>query len=510
MNKENKKLTNPDGLVLENDLASITGNTRGKTYTFLEDKYLVDKLAHFVRERIPERVVHAKGAGAYGYFECTNDMSKYTKAKMFGLVGKKTDLFIRFSTVGGEAGSADSARDPRGFAIKFYTEEGNYDLVGNNTPIFFIRDGIKFPDFIHTQKRNPVTHLKDPNMFWDFLSLTPESLHQVTILMSDRGTPATYRNMNGYGSHTFMWYINEHEYFWVKYHIKTRQGIKNWVNESSIAMAGKNPDFATEDLYNAIKNNDFPKWDVYIQIMHPNDVDKFEYDPFDVTKVWYQKDYPLIKVGEITLNKNPENYFAEVEQAAFSPARFIPGIAASPDKMLQARLFSYEDAQRYRLGVNYNQIPVNTPKHSCPYSTFRDGHMTVNGNYKDMPNYFPSSLNKAAIVDDSNKIPQISLEGATKGRFAYQLEDVDFVQPRKLFEEVLDDEKRARLVHNTCSTLKDADINIQYRWTAICNKASKLYGSMIANTLGLDINRVNELSNMSIEDRNKNTIPTTV
>lgn len=314
MNEYKKyKLTTADGQPVENDNSSITGNVRGKTYTFLEDKHLVEKLAHFVRERIPERVVHAKGAGAHGYFLCTRDMSKYTKAKLFTQLNKKTPLFIRFSTIGGEAGSADSARDPRGFAIKFYTEEGNYDLVGNNTPIFFLRDGIKFPDFIHTQKRDPKTHLKDPNMFWDFLSLTPESLHQVTILMSDRGTPMTYRHMHGFGSHAFMWYTDEKNYVWVKYHIKSDQGIKNWVNESSIRMAGENPDFATQDLFEAIEKGDYPSWTVYVQIMNPSDVENFDYDPFDVTKVWYHSQYPLIEIGKIVLDKNPENYFAEVE-----------------------------------------------------------------------------------------------------------------------------------------------------------------------------------------------------
>lgn len=507
MNDNKKiKLTTADGQPVENDLASITGKGRGNTYTFLEDKHLVEKLAHFVRERIPERVVHAKGAGAHGYFLCTRDMSKYTKAKLFTETNKKTPLFIRFSTVGGEAGSADSARDPRGFAIKFYTEDGNYDLVGNNTPIFFLRDGIKFPDFIHTQKRDPVTHLKDPNMFWDFLSLTPESLHQVTILMSDRGTPMTYRHMHGFGSHTFMWYTDEHNYVWVKYHIKSNQGIKNWVNESSIKMAGENPDFATQDLFESIQKGDYPSWTVYVQIMQPEDVDKFKYDPFDVTKVWYHDEYPLIEIGKIVLNKNPENYFAEVEQAAFSPARFVPGISSSPDKMLQARLFSYEDAQRYRLGTNYQQIPINSPKATCPYSNQRDGSMTVNGNYGGKPNYYPSTLNGASYVSNEDKVPEIKITDTIKGRFAYELEDVDFVQPGLLFDKVMDDAKRARLIHNTASTLKNAYQNIQYRWTALCYKASKNYGEMLANALGIDINKVIELANMTQEERVKNTL----
>ncbi|MDE5651633.1 MAG: catalase, partial [Ureaplasma sp.] len=386
------KIINPDGLVVENDTSSITGNGVGNTYTFLEDKLLIEKLAHFVRERIPERIVHAKGAGAHGYFVCTNDMSKYTKAKMFQK-DKKTPLFIRFSTVAGELGSSDSLRDPRGFAIKFYTEEGNYDMVGNNTPIFFVRDGMKFPDFIHSQKRHPKTHLRDANMAWDFWSLTPESIHQVTILFSDRGTPMTYRHMHGFSSHAFMWYTNEKDYVWVKYHFKTDQGIKNWTDDESIELSGKNPDFATQDLYDAIESGNFPSWTVYVQIMKPEQIYTTEYDPFDVTKTWSQKEYPLIEVGKMVLDKNPVDYFAEVEQSAFSPARFIPGISASPDKMLQARLFAYEDAHRYRLGVNYQQIPINAPKNICPFSTQRDGFMTVNGNSEGKIYYTPSSLN---------------------------------------------------------------------------------------------------------------------
>lgn len=502
-----KKLTNPDGVIISHDMASITGDKRGKTYTYLEDKPLVEKLAHFVRERIPERVVHAKGAGAFGTFTCTKDMSQYTKAKMFGKVGEKTDLVVRFSTVGGESGSADTARDPRGFAVKFYTKEGNYDLVGNNTPIFFIRDGIKFPDFIHTQKRNPVTHLKDPNMMWDFMSLNPETLHQATILMSDRGVPKTYRNMHGFGSHAFMWYTDKDHYCWVKYHFKTRQGIKNLYEDEAMKLAGSNPDYATEDLFNAIAKKDFPIWDVYVQIMEPDQVDKMDFDPFDVTKVWYQKDFPLIKIGEMELNKNPENYFAEIEQVAFSPSRFIPGIAASPDKLLQARLFAYEDAHRYRLGTNYQQIPVNQPKHVCPYSTQRDGSMTVNGNYGGMPNYYPSTLKGAAVTDNVDDVPHIDMTGVKKGRFSYEISDVDFVQPKKLFEEVLPQDEKERLIKNTCGSLSQADINIQYRWAAVCYKCSKLYGEMLIKELKLEENKVVALSKMSNDERINNTLP---
>lgn len=502
----NKKLTNPDGTQISNDDVSITGNGVGNTYTFLEDKLLIEKLAHFVRERIPERVVHAKGAGAYGIFECTNDMSKYTKAKMFQK-GKKTDLIIRFSTVAGELGSADTIRDPRGFAIKFYTEDGNYDIVGNNTPIFFLRDGMKFPDFIHSQKRNPKTHLKDPNMVWDFLSLTPESIHQVTILFSDRGTPMTYRHMHGFGSHTFMWYTNEKDYVWIKYHFKTNQGIKNFTDEESIRMAGENPDFATQDLYDAIKNKNFPSWKLYVQIAKPEDISKFKFDPFDVTKTWSQKDFPLIEVGTMTLNKNPEDYFAEIEQVAFSPARFIPGIAASPDKMLQARLFAYEDAQRYRLGVNYQQIPVNKPKNVCPFSNQRDGYMTVNNNYDGMINFSPSTLQNSFKIDSIDLVPHTKLSNNEKGRFGYKLEPIDFEQAGHLFDVTLTDQERTNLINNMFSAIKDADINIQYRWVVQCYKASNNYGKMLANKLKLNENKLKELIELTQDDLIKQTLP---
>lgn len=504
MKKE--KLTNPDGVVLENDDNSITGKGIGNTYTFLEDKYLIEKLAHFVRERIPERVVHAKGAGAHGYFLCTNDMSKYTKACVFKK-DVKTPIFIRFSTVGGEKGSADSARDPRGFAIKFYTKEGNYDLVGNNTPIFFIRDAMKFPDFIHTQKRNPKTNLKDPNMMWDFWSLTPESLHQVTILFSDRGTPMTYRHMHGFSSHAFMWYTDEKNYVWVKYHFKTDQGIKNWTDSESIKMAGENPDFATQDLFDAIQNKQYPSWTLYVQILKPENINQWDFDPFDVTKTWPHKDCPLIEVGKLVLDKNPVDYFAEVEQAAFSPARFIPGISSSPDKLLQGRLFAYEDAHRYRLGANYQQIPINSPKMTCPYSNQRDGSMTVNQNYEGKYNYSPSSLENSFEVDkNNNKVPHPIIKEFEKGRFVQELTDADFKQPGILFDKVMNDTDKKHLINNMSLSLKGAYKNLQYRWTSICYKASKNYGTMLAKELSLDLKLVEELSKLSQEERVSKTL----
>ena len=336
MVKNKKTLTTNFGKPVEDDQNSITAGDNGPV--LMQDVHLIEKLAHFNRERIPERIVHAKGAGAGGYFEVTKDVTKYTKAKFLSKVGKKTEVFVRFSTVGGEKGSADAERDPRGFAVKFYTEDGNYDLVGNNTPVFFIRDPIKFPDFIHTQKRNPATNTKDANMFWDFLSLTPESIHQVTILFSDRGTPKTYRHMNGFSSHTYKWYNDKGDYYWVKYHFKTDQGIQNLTRDEAEILKGKDPDHATRDLFDAIKRGEYPSWTLEIQIMNPEDAENYRFNPFDVTKVWPHGDYPPIKIGRMVLNRNPENYFAEVEQAAFSPGNFVPGIAASPDKMLQGRL----------------------------------------------------------------------------------------------------------------------------------------------------------------------------
>nr|AZL94531.1 catalase [Nephromyces sp. MMRI] len=387
----NSVITSSSGNPVDDNQNSITAGEYGPV--LISDFNLIDKLAHFDRERIPERVVHAKGAGAYGYFEVTHDITKYCKAKIFDSVGKKTDLFLRFSTVGGEKGSADTARDPRGFAIKFYTEEGNWDMVGNNTPVFFIRDPIKFPDFIHTQKRHPATNLPNHDMFWDFLSLVPESVHQVTILFSNRGTPDGYRHMNGYSSHTFKFVNSEGEVYLCKMHFKTDQGNKQFTAEQAKQMASEDPDYATRDLYNAIAEGNFPSWTFYVQIMPEEDAASYRFNVYDVTKVWPHKDYPLIPVGKVVLNRNPENYFAEVEQAAFAPAHLVPGIEPSEDKMLQGRLFSYADTHRHRLGGNYDQIPVNRAKNANRMDYYnRDGFMSVMGNYGGMPNYEPNSI----------------------------------------------------------------------------------------------------------------------
>jgi catalase len=387
--RDNKDLTTAVGIPVADNQNSLTAGPRGPV--LMQDFHLIEKMAHFNRERIPERVVHAKGAGAFGTFTVTGDITRYTRARVFSEIGKKTETLVRFSTVGGEKGSADSARDPRGFAVKFYTEEGNWDLVGNNTPVFFVRDPLKFSDFIHTQKRDPQTNLKSPTMMWDFWSLSPESLHQVTILFSDRGTPKNYRHMDGFSSHTFSLINSKGERVWVKFHLKTKQGIQNLTREESTKLAGENPDHATQDLFQAIAKGDHPKWRVSVQIMPETEAEDYHINPFDLTKVWSHADYPLIEVGELELNRNPENYFAEIEQASFAPANVVPGISFSPDKMLQARILSYTDAQRYRLGVNYESLPVNRPK--CPVHHYhRDGSMRFDANGGTAPNYEPNSF----------------------------------------------------------------------------------------------------------------------
>lgn len=497
MAKDGKKLTTAFGIPVGDDQNSLTAGPRGPV--LMQDVHLLEKLGHFDRERIPERVVHAKGAGAYGYFEVTADVSKWTKAKFLSEVGKKTDVFVRFSTVGGEKGSADAARDPRGFAIKFYTEEGNYDLTGNNTPVFFIRDPLKFPDFIHTQKRNPATNCPDPDMFWDFLSLTPESIHQVTILFSDRGTPATYRNMNGYSSHTFKWYNAKGEYVWVQYHFKTDQGINNLTQQESEALKGKDPDHATRDLYQAIEKGDYPSWTLEMQILTPEQAKDFGWDIFDITKVWPHGEVPPITVGKMVLNRNPVNYFAEVEQAAFSPGNLVPGIASSPDKMLQARLFSYHDTHIHRLGPNYHLIPVNQPKNAPETSYQRDAFMRVDDGGGSGPNYWPNSMGGPA-PDAAAKEPPIALEGEAD-HYEYTFPNDDFVQAGNLYRQVMTDQDRENLVGNLVDHLGGAQKRIRLRQCAIFYKADADYGSRVAQGLGLDVKEVERLANMSQEER---------
>lgn len=444
--------TTTTGTPVADDAHSLTVSNDGPIV--LHDVYTVEKLAQFNRERVPERNPHAKGAGAYGVLEVTEDVSAYTKAALFQ-PGEKTDMLIRFSTVAGEQGSPDTWRDPRGFSMKFYTTEGNYDLVGNNTPIFFIRDGIKFPDFIHSQKRHPQTGLRDHDMQWDFWSLSPESAHQVTWLMGDRGLPKTWRHMDGFGSHTFQWINAEGERFWVKYHFKTDQGIDFLTEEEGAKMAGENPDFHREDLYNAIEEGNYPSWTLYVQVMPYEDAKTYRFNPFDVTKTISQKDYPLIKVGKLTLNRNPQNFFAEIEQAAFSPANMVPGIAASPDKMLLARIFSYPDAQRYRIGTNYAQLPVNQPKNAQNNSYSVEGSMRYQYTPADAPNYAPNSVG-GPVADSDRAFESRGWESdgeMVRAAATLHSEDDDFGQARTLYAEVMDAAARERLVSNIAGHL---------------------------------------------------------
>ncbi len=495
--QQRKGLTTAFGRPVGDDQNSETAGARGPV--LMQDTHLLEKLGHFDRERIPERVVHAKGAGAHGYFEVTADVSKYTKAKFLSKVGKRTEVFVRFSTVGGEKGSADAERDPRGFAVKFYTEEGNYDLVGNNTPVFFIRDPLKFPDFIHTQKRNPRTNLKDPDMFWDFLSLTPESIHQVTILFSDRGTPATFRHMNGYSSHTYLWYNEKGEQFWVQYHLKTDQGIKNLTRQEADAMKSKDPDHATRDLHEAIERGEFPSWTLEMQIMKADEAKDYRWDVFDITKVWPHGDYPTIKIGKLVLNRNPVNYFAEVEQAAFSPSNFVPGIGPSPDKMLQGRLFSYHDTHLHRLGPNYHLIPVNAPRNAPEQSYQRDGAMRVDSGGGPGPNYYPNSF-AGPEPDKAAMDPAFGVSGKAD-RQVYAHPNDDFEQPGNLYRHVMTESDREHLVGNIVAHLGGAKKRIQLRQTALFFITDPDYGRRVAKGLGLSVKEVERLAKMSRDER---------
>jgi len=481
MSENPKTLTTASGAPVSDNQNSITAGPRGPV--LMQDFHLMEKLAHFNRERIPERVVHAKGAGAYGTFIVTNDISQYSKADVFSEVGKETDVFVRFSTVGGEKGSADTARDPRGFAIKFYTEEGNWDLVGNNTPVFFIRDPLKFPDFIHTQKRVPQTNLKSDTMMWDFWSLSPESLHQVTILFSDRGTPDGYRYMNGYGSHTYSLINAEGERVWVKFHVKTMQGIRNLDDSAAELLAGQNADYATQDLFYAIDQGDFPKWKVSIQVMTDEEAEAFPYNPFDLTKVWPHADFPLIEVGVMELNRNPQNYFAEVEQSAFAPANIVPGIGFSPDKMLQARIMAYTDAHRYRLGTNYETLPVNQPQ--APVHHYqRDGFMAHNGNGGAAPNYEPNSFG-GPEQNPHYAEPDFPVDGHG-ARYDHREGNEDYTQAGDLFR-LMSAGEQARLIANIVGSLKNAPERIQKLQLEHFYKADPAYGEGVAAGLGLSI-----------------------
>ncbi|MGJ3493782.1 Vegetative catalase [Piscirickettsia salmonis] len=477
-------LTTSSGAPIADDQNSLTAGERGPV--LLQDWQLLEKLAHFNRERIPERVVHAKGSGAYGTFTLTKSLSDYTIADYLQQQGEKTEVFLRFSTVGGEMGSGDAVRDPRGFAVKFYTREGNHDVVGNNTPIFFLRDPSKFPDFIHTQKRNPLTNLKDPEAVWDFWSLNPQSMHQITILMSDRGIPTDYRHMNGYGSHTFALWNQQGERFWVKWHFKTEQGVQCLTGEEAAKIAGENPDHAQEDLVKTIEAGDFPKWRVYLQIMPEKDAETYQLNPFDLTKVWPHKDYPLVEIGMLELNRNVENYFAEVEQSAFSPSNLVPGIDASPDKMLQARLFSYPDAHRYRIGANYNDLSVNCPHATrvdnyqrggamagtrCPYSTTETAPSGRSG-----VNYGPNT--KSGPEENSKlKAPALKISGDAD-YYDHRHGADDYSQAGNLYRIMSEDQKN-QLVSNIAGSLSQASEPVVKRMLEHFKQCDSDYGQCV-------------------------------
>ncbi|QOF84778.1 catalase [Pseudomonas sp. ADPe] len=472
-----KKLTTAAGAPVVDNNNSQTAGPRGPV--LLQDVWLLEKLAHFDREVIPERRMHAKGSGAYGTFTVTHDISRYTKARLFSEIGKSTEVFVRFSTVAGERGAADAERDIRGFAIKFYTEQGNWDLVGNNTPVFFLRDPLKFPDLNHAVKRDPRTHLRSAENNWDFWTLLPEALHQVTIVMSDRGLPRSYRHMHGFGSHTFSFISPRNERSWVKFTWKTQQGIENLTDQQAEALVGRDRESAQRDLYGSIEEGRFPRWTLYVQIMPEADAATCPINPFDLTKVWPHGDYPLIEVGVLELNRNPANYFAEVEQAAFSPANVVPGIGFSPDKMLQARLFSYGDAQRYRLGVNHHQIPVNAPK--CPFHSYhRDGQMRTDGNAGSTLGYEPNSYGQWQEQPDFSE-PPLALQGSA-GHWDHREDQDYFSQPGALFR-LMTFEQQQALFDNTARSIQGASAQTKQRHIDNCSKADPAYGAGVASAI---------------------------
>lgn len=462
---------------------ALTAGPRGPV--LMQDVALLEQMQHFNRERIPERVVHAKGSGAYGTFTVTGDISRYTRAALFSKVGKKTETFLRFSTVAGERGAADAERDVRGFALKFYTEEGNWDLVGNNTPVFFVRDPYKFQMFIHTQKRHPQTNLRDMDMQWDFWSLCPESLHQVTILFSDRGIPASYRHMHGFGSHTYSLVNDAGERVWCKFHFRTRQGIRNIMDDEAGAIIAADRESHQRDLFNAIARGEFPRWRVSVQVMTQAQAETFRWNPFDLTKVWPHGEFPLIEVGELELNRNPENYFAEVEQAAFKPSAVVPGIGASPDKMLQARLMSYADTHLHRLGVNHHQIPVNKPR--CPVMNYiRDGALADAEKYGGAPNYWPNSIATAPKPDPAFADPAWRLGQVIVDRFDSTVEHDDYTQVANLYR-LFDDAHRARLARRIAGGLGQARREVQMRQLCHFFRVDEDYGRRVAALLKVDV-----------------------
>ena len=474
-----KQLTTSAGAPVSNNQRSLTAGNRGPV--LLQDYKLVEKLAHQNRERIPERVVHAKGWGAFGTFTVTHDITKYTRAKIFSEVGKKTRVLSRFSTVAGEMGAADTERDVRGFSLKFYTEEGNWDLVGNNTPVFFLRDGYKFPDFIHTQKRHPKTNLRSPEAMWDYWSLSPESLHQVTILMSDRGIPITPMHMNGYGSHTFSFWNNDGERFWVKFHFKTQQGHKHYTNEETAKVIGETREKYQEELFGAIERGDYPKWTLKVQIMPEKDAEKTPYNPFDLTKVWPHGDYPLIEVGELELNENPENYWQYIENAAYSPSNIVPGIGFSPDKVLQARIFSYADAHRYRLGTHYEALPANAPVNEVNHY-HKDGAMRFFTNDFGHPDaYYEPNSKEGPVEDPTVEEPPMSIDGDIR---RYEENDTfgEYKQPGDLFR-LFNDEQKERLFVNIATAMNGVSDYIVERQLKHFYAADPAYGAGVEKAI---------------------------
>ncbi len=503
MSEQNKRLTQANGAPVADNTNSLTAGARGPM--MLQDVWHLEKLAHFDREVIPERRMHAKGSGAFGTFKVTQDISKYSKAKVFSEIGKETEVFVRFSTVAGERGAADAERDIRGFAMKFYTEEGNWDLVGNNTPVFFLRDGLRFPDLNHAVKRDPKTNMRSAQNNWDFWTSLPEAFHQVTITMSDRGLPKSYRHMHGFGSHTFSFYNAKNERYWVKFHLVCQQPIENLSDEEAAKLVGMDRESHQRDLFEAIEKKDFPRWKMFVQIMTEEQAKNHGENPFDITKVWFKKDFPLIEVGVLELNRNPENYFAEVEQAAFNPAHVVPGIGLSPDKLLQSRLFAYGDAHRYRLGVNNDLIPVNQPK--VPVHAFhRDGAMRVDGNYGAAKGYQPNSYGEWAEQPEFME-PPLEVEGSI---FHYEPKDDQsddcYYQAGKLYN-IMSEAQKQLLCDNTVRAMGDCTENIRYRHAAHCFMADEDYGRRFCKACQLDEAKARELGKLSHAELLKATMP---
>lgn len=479
-------LTTAAGAPVVDNVNILTAGPRGPA--LLQDVWLIEKLAHFDREVIPERRMHAKGSGAFGTFTVTHDITRHTKAKIFSEVGKATDVFLRFSTVAGERGAADAERDIRGWALKFYTEDGNWDVVGNNTPVFFFRDPLRFPDLNHVVKRDPRTGLRSAQNNWDFWTLLPEALHQVTIVMSDRGIPRSYRHMHGFGSHTYSMINADGKRVWVKFHFRSQQGIANLTDAEAVTVIGGDRESHGRDLLEAIERGDYPRWTLSIQVMTEDEARAHRHNPFDVTKVWPKAEFPLLEVGLLELSRNPDNYFAEVEQAAFTPANIVPGIGFSPDKMLQARLFSYGDAQRYRLGVNHHAIPVNAPR--CPFHSYhRDGQMRVDGNLGATAPYFPNS---AGVWNDHPDLKEPGLEiGALGDHWDHRVDEDHFEQPGNLFRNMTAEE-RQRLFDNTAAAIGGASTDVQLRHIDHCQRADPAYGAGVAAALGFQVQEAAE------------------